>query len=185
VTLPSATVLADIGYWRSQLSLPFCGSFLRAPPAVLPVEFWVDASTSWGIGVVFKDAWQSWRFRPGWQAEGLDIGWAEMLAIELGLRTAIAAGFRDTHFKVKSDNTGVIGSLANGKAYNLAHNRVLQRIVALMRAHGMWITSKYVASADNIADNPSRGVPAAGFHRARTAVALPACISHYLELAPQ
>jgi hypothetical protein len=182
--LPSATVLADIGYWRLQLSRPFCGSILHAPPAISQVEFWVDASTSWGVGVVFDGAWQSWRFKPGWRAEGHDIGWAEMLAIELGLRTAVAYGFRDTHFRVKSDNTGVIGSLAKGKAYNLAHNRVLQRIVALMRMNGLWITSEYVASADNIADSPSRGLPATGFCRAQKLVALPPCIAHYLELAP-
>jgi hypothetical protein len=153
--LASAIGMARSRFSCWQLLLPFCGSLLQAPPVVLPVEFWVDASTSWGIGVVFEDAWQLWRFRPGWQAEGHNIGWAEMLAIKLGLCTVIAAGFWDTHFKVKLDNTGVIGSLASGKAYNLAHNRVLQQIVALMWAHGMWITSKYIASADNITDNLS------------------------------
>jgi hypothetical protein len=176
-------VLADVEYWRTLLSQKFCGSMLRSPPTVLPIEFWVDASTSWGVGVVFDGEWQSWRLKQGWRIEDHNIGWAEMLAIELGLRTVISAGFRDMHFLAKSDNTGVIGSLANGKAYNLAHNRVLQRIVALMRSHGLWITSEYVPSADNIADKPLQGIPADGRIQTRRIVPLPVCISMYVELA--
>jgi hypothetical protein len=123
---PSAGVLTDLQYWREQLELDFCGSLLQAPPRPSETEFWVDASTSFGVGVVFNSAWDAWELRPGWKKHGRDIGWAEMVAIELGLLTAVACGWTNTHFIVKSDNTGVIGALAAGKSKNTEQNRILQ-----------------------------------------------------------
>lgn len=81
---------------------------------------------------MFDSLWESWKLNPGWKSDIRDIGWAEMLAIKLGLRLAIARGFRDTHFLVKSDNTGVIGAL-DGGSRNVEQNSVLQRITALLR----------------------------------------------------
>jgi hypothetical protein len=81
----SKAVLDNIQIWRTQLSLDFCGSLLREPPHLSPIEFWVDASTSFGVGVVFNHTWDYWKFCQGWKAEGREIGWAEMLAIKLGL----------------------------------------------------------------------------------------------------
>jgi hypothetical protein len=99
-----------------------------------------------------------------------------MLAIELGIQTAIAASWRDTHFVIRLDNMGVIGALCGGRSSNLEQNRVLQRIVALMRAHGIWITSQYVPSAENTADCPSRA-------RSHIRTRIPACIAVYIDLA--
>jgi hypothetical protein len=174
-------VLEDIAFWREMLSQEFCGSALARPPSPVSTEFYVDASTSWGVGVVFDGSWNAWRLRQGWKTDGRDIGWAEMVAIELGLRTAIAAGTRDTHFVIKSDNMGVIGALSSGKSRNLQQNRVLQLIVTLMRSHGLWITSEYVPSASNIADLPSRGIPATSRPRSSRSFQLPACLQIYIE----
>jgi hypothetical protein len=177
---PGPAVLIDVAYWQAELSAPFCGSALRDPPPLSPVEFWVDASTSYGVGVVFAGHWIAWQFRTGWKADGRDIGWAEMIAIELGIRVAIELGFRGTHFLVRSDNTGVIGSVGSGKARNAEQNRSLQRIVALMRANDLWLTSEYVASAANIADAPSRGVPATDREPLLARIPVPPCLAMYL-----
>jgi hypothetical protein len=179
---PSLSVISDISFWQDALSRPFCGSLLRLPPPSSSREFWVDASSGWGVGVVVDGKWDAWRLREGWRANGREIGWAEMLAIELGLRLAIERGMQDKHFIVCSDNMGVIGSLQCGCARNLEQNKVLQRIVILMRAHGIWITSCYVASAFNIADRPSRGLPAIHRSCSTTIVPLPPCIADYIEL---
>jgi hypothetical protein len=178
---PPASVIKDIEFWRDTLAKEFCGSTLQRPPPPVSTEFFVDASTSWGVGVVFDGAWEGWRFRPGWKTDGRDIGWAEMVAIELGLRTAIAAGAHDVHFVIKSDNMGVIGALGSGRSRNLQQNRVLQRIMTLMRAHGIWTTSEYVPSSSNVADRPSRGLPALDRSRASRKFCLPACLQIYLE----
>jgi hypothetical protein len=106
-----------------------------------------------------------------------------MLAIELGICTAISAGWRDTHFVIRSDNMGVIGALRGGRSSNLEQNRVLQRIVALMRAHGIWITLQYVPSAENIADRPSRGLAVPNYPCSCIRTRIPACIAVYIVLA--
>ncbi|KAJ7885246.1 hypothetical protein B0H13DRAFT_1560269, partial [Mycena leptocephala] len=65
-----------------------------------------------------------------------------------------------THFHLHSDNEGVIGALEGGKARNPEQNRVLRRIVSLLRSYSIWIvTITYVPSEDNISDKPSRGEP--------------------------
>jgi hypothetical protein len=181
---PPASALADIQFWRELLLSAFCGSKIQHPPAPVAIEFYVDASTSWGIGVVFDGKWDWWRLRSNWRSDARDIGWAEMIAIELGLRTAIAAGHANTHFKVLSDNMGVIGALDSGKSRNLQQNRALQRIVALMQAHAIWMTSIYVPSAENVAHAPSRGVPARGRARALRRVEIPSCLKLYIEHGP-
>jgi hypothetical protein len=173
---PNSTLLEDISWWRAQLSKSFCGSRLVKAPSMSPVEFWVDASTSWGIGIVFGSVWQHWRLLPGWHADERGIGWAEMVAIEFGLRYAIHKGHSNIHFQVRSDNEGVIGALAAGKSRNPEQNRVLRRIVALMRSHSIWITTFYVPSLLNLADKPSRGRPAPGLRRAATSFKIPYCL---------
>jgi hypothetical protein len=111
---PNPSVLADITWWRTQLSSPFCGSVLTKPPSLSPIEFWVDASSSWGIGIIFDGQWDAWRFTPGWDRDGRNIGWAEIVAIELGLHFAVHNGHTNSHFLIKSDNQGVIHAIKGG-----------------------------------------------------------------------
>jgi hypothetical protein len=42
-----------------------------------------DASTSWGIGIVFGRLWYSFRLAPGWKTTGHDICWLEAIALGL------------------------------------------------------------------------------------------------------
>jgi hypothetical protein len=145
---PSPSVLADISWWRSQLAADFCGSTLAEPPPVSPLEFWVDASSSWGIGIVFAGEWDAWRFSTGWDMDGRNIGWAEIVAIEIGLLFAIHRGFSDIHFLIKSDNQGVIHAIKGGKSRSPTQNLVLQHITSLLSQHNLWISSLYVPSLD-------------------------------------
>ena len=177
---PNATVLADISWWRTQLSLPFCGSVLSKPPPISPVEFWVDASSSWGVGIVFNGEWNAWKFSPGWNKDGRNIGWAEIVAIEIGLLFSIHKGFSDSHFLIKSDNQGVIHAIEGGKCRSPSQNSVLQRITTLLSQHKLWISSLYVPSLDNLADPPSRGLPAAGRSKAAPFLLPPYLISFFV-----
>src|SRR6202034_958298 len=147
-------------WWRTQLSAVFCGSTISKPPVISPVSFWVDASSSWGIGVILGDEWDFWKLRPDWDKGGRNIGWAEMVAIELGLLLAVHRGHSDTHFLVKSDNQGVIHAIEGGKSRSYEQNLVLQRITLLLSTHRLWISSLYIPSLENLADAPSRGLPA-------------------------
>jgi hypothetical protein len=177
---PNASVLTDIDWWRTQLTLDFCGSTLSRPPPVSPVDFWVDASSSWGIGIIVDGEWDAWRFSPGWDTDGRNIGWAEIVAIELGLRFAIHKGYSDTHFLIKSDNQGVIYAIQGGKSRSPTQNLVLQHITTLLSQHKLWISSLYVPSVDNLADPPSRGLPAANLPRASSSLTLPPYLHPFL-----
>ena len=70
--------------------------------------------------------------RPGWAKDGRNIGWAEMVAIKLGLLFAVHQGYSDIHFVVKSDNQGVIHAIEGGKSRSPEQNSVLQRITSLL-----------------------------------------------------
>ena len=177
---PNASVLIDIDWWRTQLSAPFCGSYLSRPPTASLVEFWVDASSSWGIGVVFDGQWDFWMLRPGWAKDGRNIGWAEMVAIELGLLLAVHQGYSDIHFVVKSDNQGVIHAIEGGKSRSPEQNSVLQRITSLLARHKIWISSSYVPSLDNLADRPSRGLPVPNYPCATSTFSIPPNLHPFL-----
>lgn len=181
---PTPGVFSDISWWRAQLSADFCGSFLTRPPPASPIEFWVDASSSWGIGIVLDGQWDSWKLSPGWNRDGCNIGWAEFVAIELGLLFAIHKGFSNVHFIIKSDNQGVIHAIQGGKSRSPAQNTVLQRITSILSQHRLWISSFYVPSVDNLADPPSRGLPPCGCSRASSTFSLPVSLRPLLSQAP-
>ncbi|PPR07306.1 hypothetical protein CVT24_007515 [Panaeolus cyanescens] len=155
---PNASVFKDIEWWMLTLSSNFCGSTLSSPPPPCDISFWVDASTSWGIGVVFDKEWSSWRLKEGWQGDGRTIGWAEFLAIEFGLLLAIKKGHSNIHFIIHSDNQGVIFAFSKGRSRSYHQNQVLQRINTLCAIHCIWITCRYTPSSSNLADAPSRGL---------------------------
>lgn len=177
---PGTGVLADIDWWRTHLSADFCGSVIARPPPTSAVEFWVDASSSWGIGVVFNGEWDFWKFRPGWDKDGRNIGWAEFVAIELGLLFAIHHGYSDTHFSVKSDNQGVIHAIRGGKSRSPEQNSVLQRITLLLSQHRLWLSSVYVPSVTNLADLPSRGLPVPDYPRTLSSLKLPPSLHPFI-----
>ena len=181
---PNPSVLTDISWWRTRLSDDFCGSSLSKPPNASPVQFWVDASSLWGIGIILNDEWDAWRLCPGWDRDGRNIGWAEMVAIELGLLFAIHCGYSDIHFLIRSDNQGVIHAIEGGKLRSPEQNSVLQWITLLLSQHKLWISSLYIPSLDNLADPPSRGLLALNQSLANSTFSLPTSLYPFLLHAP-
>lgn len=181
---PNASVLSDITWWRERLSMNFAGSHLRRPPPPVPIEFWVDASTDWGIGIVFNGNWDSWKFNANWRSNGRNIGWAEFVAIEIGLIVAISNGFSNTHFTIRSDNQGVIHAIKGGKSRSPEQNSVLQRITLLLNSHNLWISSLYVQSSANLADLPSRGLPIPLLPRRNFNISLPSVLKPFIISSP-
>jgi hypothetical protein len=150
-------IVDDVLWWRRQLSIVPCLTRIICPPPPLPSQVFVDASTSWGIGFILDGKWLAWKLLPGWQSEGRDIGWAEMVAVELAIRVLICAGFRDCHVMLRSDNQGVVGALAGGRSRNSEQNAIVRRIVSLFRDANIWISTTWISTHDNPADGPSRG----------------------------
>jgi hypothetical protein len=89
-------------------------------------------------------------------------------------------GFSEIHFLIKSDNQGVIHVIKGGKSRSLSQNLVLQHITSLLSQHRLWISSLYASSVDNLADPPSRGLPAVGFPCASATITLPPYLHPFL-----
>jgi hypothetical protein len=106
----------NISWWRKRLSEPFVGLKIIRPPEPLLSELFVDASTTWGIGLTLDGKWLTWELKEGWKSDGRDIGWAKMVAVELAVRTLVTAKYMNYHVIVCSDNMGVTGALAAGRS---------------------------------------------------------------------
>lgn len=99
---PPAAVISDLPWIQSLLSyLP--NRIPITDPSPIDIGWWGDASTSFGIGIVIQSRWAVWRWSPGFRVgpnRAFDIGWAEAVAVELGLRVAIHLGILSVSFRV-------------------------------------------------------------------------------------
>ena len=154
----SASTADDMDWWRNRLQDTFVGMKIIRPPKPLGDKVFVDTSTSWGIGLVLNGKWLAWQLKEGWRSENHDIGWAEMVAVELAVRTLVTGQFRNCHIIVRSDNQGVVGALKAGKSRGTQQNLILREIVKLIQNHNLWISTTWIASLDNPAEGPSRGI---------------------------
>lgn len=138
------------------------------PSGDVDIEIYVDAS-AWGIGFVMDGQWLAWKFSDPISLTGkLDIGWAEMLAVEVGLWTAVhwatwkqqkAGQLYPLSILVRSDNAGVVKAIEKQSANPLLQQEVLSRILDMVDEHDIQLSMKWISSMENLADNPSRGVP--------------------------
>lgn len=126
-------------------------------------ELFVDASGQ-GIGVVMDDRWLAWKFvidnsdLPK-SANGIvNTPWAELIAVEMGVRTLIAAKYSYMPVTLRCDNTGVVEALKAQKWKNKLLDDVVQRIFALCEEGGLYIMPDNVRTKENPADRPSKGV---------------------------
>jgi len=67
------SVLEGLHWWEAILANPHCARSLKLHHSLDP-NLWVDASTSWGIGIIHGNKWSAWTLTPGWKTEGRDIG---------------------------------------------------------------------------------------------------------------
>ncbi|KAF5335751.1 hypothetical protein D9611_009705 [Ephemerocybe angulata] len=123
--------------------------------AALP-EVFVDASGK-GIGFLWNGRWAAWKLSKGWRSGGRDMQWAEMVAVELGLRTLIAAGVHSTHIRVRSDNRAVVTALSSHVMRGSQEASILREVLALCKAHAIAIMPVWVWTKFNPADPLSRG----------------------------
>jgi hypothetical protein len=121
------------------------------------MKVFVDASTAWGIGLVLDGQWLAWQLMNGWKLQGRDIGWAEMVAVKLAIQTLITGKFSNCHVIVRSNNQGVVGGLKAGRSRGTQQNLILHEIVKLIQGHDLWISTVWISTSENPADNPSRG----------------------------
>lgn len=147
----------DLTWWTRTLSQPTLSREIPGGRQICDVGGYSDASSSVGIGIIIGDRWRAWRLLPGWKAAGRDIGWAEAIGMELLVRTILQLG-TFPGIKVFGDNTGVVEGWWSGRSRNAETNKVFRRIHELLETQGTVLTTRYVNTTRNPADDPSRGI---------------------------
>lgn len=139
------------------------GCPIPLPPST-PPEVFVDAS-GYGIGLILGDRWLAWKFPskhpllPLGPDGKLVMSWAELVAAELGVRTLLAAGYRNVPVTIWSDNEGVVNAIKNKRwTSRFGVDGVLQRVLELSKEHGLVLKVKWISTKLNPADGPSRGL---------------------------
>ncbi|KZP04952.1 hypothetical protein FIBSPDRAFT_843418 [Athelia psychrophila] len=165
--IPPPSVNADLSWIRFLLTnLP--NEQPLASPAAVDIQWWGDASTSFGIGIAIGHFWAVWKWAPGFKVGAgpnfkFDIGWAEAVAVELGLRIAISYGLLASRspacskFLVRSDNTGIVAVTNSGRSRSKTTNEILKHVYLLQARQGIRIHAEYVSTRINISDALSRG----------------------------
>ena len=143
-------------WWRDLLLIPNVLRSLEPLPCLDP-DIWVDASSSYRLGLVVGDAWATWQLLPGWNMNGHDIGWAKGIALEMAVYWLVSSKFHDADVIVHSDNTGVVGAFWKGWSQNAAHNDCISRISKALSSSNLSLSPIFVPSNQNRADPVSRG----------------------------
>jgi hypothetical protein len=112
----SAGTSEDMAWWRQRLQEELVGMKIIWPQKLLDSKLYVDASSGWGISLILNGKWLAWEFKEGWRSEGHEIGWGEMVVVELAVRTLIAGKFTRCHIIICSDNKGIVGALKAGRS---------------------------------------------------------------------
>src|SRR5882724_6659339 len=173
-------VIVCLCYWQTVLDKPCTPRSLK-PRHPIDLDIWVDASTSWGIGIVIAHQWAAWKLIPGWKADGMDIGWAKSIALELAILILINRNFVDCTITIHGDNTGVIGAVDRGRSRSIPRNDSIQRITSSMIPNNITIRPIYVPSATNRADPVSRGILGPSSLRATRPLVLPPELFPYIQ----
>ena len=152
-------MISDIKWWLGALSEPTPRTRILRPRGPLKdMNIYVDASTSWGIGVIIGDAWAAFRLKDNWKISGRDICWLKALAIELLFYILEARQLHDADLLVHSDSKGAIGAFEKGRCPNWHINLVLRRSFPVMSRLSIFPSLRYIESAKNPADPISRGL---------------------------
>ncbi|KAL1942665.1 hypothetical protein VTO73DRAFT_4905 [Trametes versicolor] len=178
---PPKSVISDLRWWKETLERPSARRSLVPRGARCDPDIWVDASSDWGIGIVIGQEWDAWRWGVPyevWHAESRDIGWAEMVAIELVLRCLEERRWENADVLIRSDNEGVIKAFRRGRSRNYQVNLSIRRTEMLCVDKNIAIYPEYVNTKVNRADPVSRGIPDASLIRFKSTFELP------LELQP-
>lgn len=149
---------SDISWWNAELSKPFFGCSVASPPSILPLDIFVDASTSWGIGILINNKWAAFKISSEAFSSALSIGWAEMVAVELAVSLLCSVHPRKSHFLIHSDNQGVIGAINSSFSCGASQNASLSRLSSTLLNHDSFLSTAYIRSKDNPADPVSRGI---------------------------
>ncbi|KAE8203902.1 hypothetical protein CF328_g1381, partial [Tilletia controversa] len=149
-------IKSDLAWWKQELECDrYRSTFDPAPP--LDVDCFCDGSTGFGAGLRIGGRERCFPLRPTF-AGTTEIMVVEALALELAILTLVAMGIHDTGVVVRTDNTAVFGAFKKGRMEASEPDKILSCVASIEQEHGLRIDLLWVASEDNTADGPSRGI---------------------------
>ena len=157
VRYPPHSMMTDLTWWLQKLEDGSITRTLRPRGPLQDLHLYVDASTSWGIGIIIGTHWSSFQLSPTWKIAGRDICWLETVAIELLVYFLEEIGLHDCRLLIHSDNQGTIGALNKGRSPNSHINLSVRRTYLVLSDLSISPEIIYIDSIANPADPISRG----------------------------
>ena len=155
---PPKRTREELDWWRTHLRRPIISRSLPRPVEIVDVCAFSDASSGVGLAVVIGEKWRAWRLLPGWRDDGRDIGWAEAVAMEFLVLYVFGTAPVGSHIKLWGDNNGVVEGWWKGRSGNEFVNDVFKRLYTFLATREGTLHTRYIESASNPADKPSRGI---------------------------
>ncbi len=129
---PPPSVFTDLRWWHATLLVAGASRLLIPRGPIQDLGIFVDASTSWGIGVLISGDWATFRLLDGWKIPGRDICWLETLAIKFAVYLLEARGVCNASILIHSDNQGTMGAVDKGRSGNHNINSSIRRIYSVL-----------------------------------------------------
>ncbi|KIY63241.1 hypothetical protein CYLTODRAFT_494053 [Cylindrobasidium torrendii FP15055 ss-10] len=158
ITLPDA-VKDDLGWCETRLRSVFRRDFNldAAPEKDDPETVVVHATQARGAAAVVGEQGWVWRWHEGWETNQPNIkGW--MLAVELGLRTAVFRGLSQQHIVLECSNIAVLNVLTQateGVELDADYRAPVERIFRLLEQENIRLTVLW--DKENVARSLTRG----------------------------
>jgi hypothetical protein len=156
---PPKSMISDLKWWLKVLSDK--PTFVHTLHPIGPLQdlgIYVDASTSWGIGILIGGRWAAFRLLDDWKIPGRDICWLESLAIEFTFYFLEAMQYSHVNLLIHSDSQGAIGAFGKGRCPNWHINLAVRRSFPILARTSIHSSFTYIESASNPADPISRGI---------------------------
>lgn len=180
----SKSLRKTLEWWLARLRSGTTYRILHPLRALQDLGLFVDASTSWGVGILIGDQWDAFELRDTWKSpekRGRGICWLEAIALELLFYYLGARNISNCRLLIHSDNYGAMGALRKGRCKNEAINLCARRSTEFLARHMIVADFVYVASAENPADPISRGILGSPEKRLARTFPLPPDIDRFLK----
>ena len=149
---PLPSVISDLKFWHNALQDANVSCLLLPRSEIQDLGIYVDACTSWGIGIVIDGSWAAFQLKDNWKVSKHDICWLKTVVIELLVYFLEQLGFQNAYLHIYSDNKGTIGALAKGRSCNRPIDLAIHCTLGVLCPLFISPDFTYILSAENLAD---------------------------------